>query len=222
MRSSAEYTRSAALQLGTESGHPEIAGWAHEMSSWFALTQGRYRDAIKAAVTGQELTRGSSVHVQLIAQEAKARARLGETGLGGLLERGRHVLDSLPAPERPDHHFKVDPAKLDYYAMDIHRLSRDDEQATVYAREVLARHVQQDGTADAPMRVTEARLTLATAASRDGDLEQAVGLALTALNGGRRSLPSMLMVAGELDAELQQRYPREGLTEDFREAVRTL
>ncbi|MED7824020.1 XRE family transcriptional regulator, partial [Streptomyces chiangmaiensis] len=37
-RGAAESTRKAALSLADESGNAEIAGWAHEMRAWFALT----------------------------------------------------------------------------------------------------------------------------------------------------------------------------------------
>src|SRR4051794_39267570 len=38
-----------ALRARGEAGHPAIVGWAHEMSAWFALTQGRLRHVIDAA-----------------------------------------------------------------------------------------------------------------------------------------------------------------------------
>jgi hypothetical protein len=38
----AETARTAAFQLDREAGHGEIIAWSFEMSSWFALTQGRY------------------------------------------------------------------------------------------------------------------------------------------------------------------------------------
>jgi transcriptional regulator with XRE-family HTH domain len=65
LRSAAESTRTAALQLGVESGHPEIQGWAHEMTAWFALTQGRFDQAIAAARQGQAVAENTSVHVHL-------------------------------------------------------------------------------------------------------------------------------------------------------------
>lgn len=222
MRAAAESTRTAALQLGSEAGHPEISGWAYEMSAWFALTQGRFQNVIAAARQGQAVAQTSSVHVQLIAQEAKARARLGESGLQTLLESGREMLDRLPYPDRPDNHFKVDPAKWDYYAMDVHRLAGDDELAKHYGQTIIRDNLSPDGTELSPMRISESRLALGIVASREGDLEQAVELGMSGLVGDRRSLPSMLMVAGELDAELHQRYPAEGLTKDFHEAIKSL
>lgn len=221
MRAAAESTRTAALHLGAESGQAEISGWAYELAAWFALTQGRYQHAVAAAKQGQEVARNSSVHVQLMAQEAKARARLGESGLGDLLESGRTILDRLPYPDRPDNHFEVDPAKWDYYAMDVHRLAGDDGLAGLYATTVIRDNLTPDGTELSPMRISECRLTLGIVASRRGDLDQAVELGQQALAGPRRSLPSIIMVASELDAELQQRYPADGLTHQFGEALRS-
>lgn len=69
------------------------------------------------------------------------------------------------------------------------------------------------------MRMAEARLTLAAVAARDGELEQAVATGIGALGGTRKSLPSLLMVAGELDGELSRRYPGETEAADFREVL---
>jgi hypothetical protein len=72
------------------------------------------------------------------------------------------------------------------------------------------------------MRMAEARLTLAVAAARRGDLEQATSLGHTALTASRQSLPSLLMAAGELDSELERRFPDEPETEALREILRDL
>jgi transcriptional regulator with XRE-family HTH domain len=222
MRAGAESTRTAAMQLGAEAGHPAIIGWSHEMSAWFALTQGRFKNAIDAAQAGQLAAPRDSARVQLIAQEAKARARLGEKGLARLLESGRDVLHQLPYPDRPDNHFQVDPAKWDYYAMDVHRLAGDDELTRRHATTVIADSVAPDGHELAPMRIAECRLSLAVVAARQGDLEHAVSLGLAALGGARQSKPHLAMVAAELDQALGDRFPGESLTVDFREAVRAL
>ncbi|QNE22094.1 helix-turn-helix transcriptional regulator [Kribbella qitaiheensis] len=222
LRAAAESTRTAALQLGAEAGHAEISGWAHEMSAWFALTQGRLLDAIDSAEAGQAVAQQSSVHVQLIAQEAKARARLGQSGLEPLLESGREILDRLPYPDRPDNHFKVDPAKWQYYAMDVHRLAGDDQLARQYATAVIQDNLAPDGTELSPMRIGESRIALAIVAARQGGLEEATTLGLTGLHGTRQSRPSLVMVAGELTHELTTRYPDEPLTHHFTEAARAL
>ncbi|MGA8116565.1 MAG: helix-turn-helix transcriptional regulator [Actinocatenispora sp.] len=223
MRASAECTRVAARQLGTEAGHADLVGWAHEMSAWFALTQGRYRDVLDAADAGLAVAGDRLVGVQLHAQRAKALGRLGDhAGVRRALERGGEVLSSTPDPERTDNHFVVDPAKLDFYAMDAYRRGGNDARASEHAHAVLASGVLADGTELAPMRVAEARLTLASVAARNGDLEQAVTTGMAAFGSSRRSLPSLTMVAGELEGELTRRYPNEPATEEFRDAMRSL
>jgi hypothetical protein len=192
------------------------------MNAWFALTQGRFHQAAEAAERGQAVAPGTTVHVQLVAQEAKAKARLGDSDLHTVLERGKEILDHLPYPDRPDNHFKVDPAKWDYYAMDVHRIAKDDELATQYARAVIKDNITPDGIELSPMRIAECRLTLGVVAGREGDLEQAVTLGISGLKEGRQSKPPLQMISAELDQELRQRFPSEGLVSEFEEALRGL
>ncbi|WP_242000466.1 helix-turn-helix domain-containing protein [Kribbella rubisoli] len=222
MGTAAESTRVAALQLGLEAGHPEIVGWGHEMTAWFALTQGRFRQAVAASLKGQEAAPNSSVTVQLKAQEAKAKARLGEAGLTVLLESGRDMLQRLPYPDRPDNHFKVDPAKWDYYSMDVHRMAGDNEQAARYAQEVIRDNTAPDGTELSPMRISECRINLGFVAGREGDLEQAVSLGMEGLKEGRQSKVHLRMVAAELDQELQRHFPGESHVRQFEDALRSV
>jgi hypothetical protein len=218
-RAAAEATRVAARQLGEEGGNPEVVGWSFEMEAWFALTQQRYQAVLEAAISGQAAAPGGSAAIQLFGQQAKAYARLGNRkGVRDVLDQGRALLASRPAPSRPDHHFLVDPAKWDFYAMDAYRQAGDDERAAQHARMVLKLGTTPDGEL-APMRMAEARLTLAAVAAREGDLEQAVATGIGALNGPRKSLPSLLLVGGELGAELRDRFPNEPGTEDFHEAL---
>jgi len=206
----AEATRTAALSLGTEAGNPAVVGWAHEMRAWFALTAGRYREVVVAAQAGQDVAPGRSVAVQLLAQEAKAWARMGnQRNVVRALENGRVLLDSLPYPEHTDNHFVVDPDKFDFYAMDCYRLIGDNNLAEMHARELIRKTTTPDGTSHAPMRTTEARLTLGVVAARQGDLEQALARGREALATSRRSRPVLLMVGSELDDELQARFPGE-------------
>ena len=219
MRAGAEATRLGALELGREGRNPEIVGWAYEMAAWFALTQCRYRDVLDAAEAGQAAAPNGSAAVQLAGQRAKAYARLRDAeAVRDALEWGRERLANMPYPRRPDHHFVVDPAKWDFYAMDAYRLAQDDERAAHHARTVLELGTSPEGER-APMRMAEARLTLAAVAARGGELEQAVTTGIDALGATRKSLPSLLMVAGELDGELTRRYPGETEAADFREVL---
>jgi transcriptional regulator with XRE-family HTH domain len=223
MRTSAEATRTAASDLGNEAGAADIVGWTHEMSAWFALTQGQYRRVLDATSAGLSVAGREGVAVQLVGQEAKALGRMGDlAGVRAALDRGRYLLNGVMPPARNDNHFAVDPDKWEFYAMDAYRLAGDDDLAVEYAHEVLRKGHAPDGTERSPMRMAEARLTAAVVACRKGRMDEALAVGLAALRGPRRSLPSLLMVAGELDAELSRRWPAEDQIETFREAVRTM
>jgi tetratricopeptide (TPR) repeat protein len=200
---SAEATRRMAMELGKESGDPGIVGWAHEMLAWFHLTAGNYRGVIAAAEAGALAAPSESVAVQLYGQQAKAYARMGlAEEVHEALEKGRALLDKLPYPDRPDHHFVVDPDKWDYYAMDTYRVVGSDELAKRNAEEVVQRSVNTEGVLVAPMRNAEAQLTLGVIAARQGAVEEATALGIQSLQNGRQSRPSLLMVATELAHEL--------------------
>jgi tetratricopeptide (TPR) repeat protein len=183
-RQAAETTRRAALSLASEADNAEVSGWAHEMRAWFALTTGDYRGVIAASQAGTELAAHHGVAVQLAAQEAKAWARIGDRRQTEVaLDRGRRLLEGMPYPDNLDHHFVVDPAKFDFYAMDCYRLVGEDKLARTLAEEVLRAGTDFDGTERSPMRNAEARVTLGVAAAREGDLEQALIHGERALHG---------------------------------------
>ncbi|MFI1183350.1 XRE family transcriptional regulator [Streptomyces sp. NPDC020799] len=215
-RHAAESTRRAALTLATEADHAEVAGWGHEMRAWFSLTTGDYRGVIAAAQAGTEQAPHHSVAVQLAAQEAKAWARIGDRRqVEVALDRGRRLLEGMPHPENVDHHFVVDPAKFDFYAMDCYRLVGEDKLAHTLANEVLRAGTDFDGTERKPMRNAEARVTLGVTAAREGDLEQALIHGERALQGDRQSVPSLIMTSRELAAVVRDRYSNEPAAQDY-------
>lgn len=212
----AESTRRMAMSLGKESSDPMIIGWAHEMLAWFHLTAGNYRAVISAAESGIVAAPSQSVAVQLYGQQAKAYARMGMPDEArAALDHGSDLLEKLPYPERPENHFVVDPDKWDFYAMDTYRIAGDDRLAKRNAEEVIRRSMTPDGFNTSPMRSTEAQLTLAVVAARQGEIELAAAYGITALHHGRQSRPSLLMVASELDNALAAHGPNAGI--EFRE-----
>jgi transcriptional regulator with XRE-family HTH domain len=216
LRQDSEATRRAALSLGAESGRADVMGWAQEMRAWFALTQGNYHGVIAAAEAGRSMAPNESVAVQLAAQQAKAWARMGDRRqVEVALNAGRQLLETLPYPENLDHHFVVDPAKFDFYAMDCYRILGESSLAELYANEVIRTSTDFDGTERKPMRAAEARITLGVAAAQQGDLGQAIALGNRALAAGRVSLPSLTMVGQDLAAVLRQKYPGEHETHEF-------
>ncbi|MFE9602739.1 tetratricopeptide repeat protein [Streptomyces hokutonensis] len=222
-REAANLSRAAALRIGQEAGHGEIMAWAWEIEAWFALTQGRWQDMLNAVEAGHVADQTHSVGVQLYAHKARAAARMGDARLvRDSLDAGRARLDRLPRPDHPEHHFIIDPDKWDFYEMDAYRLLGDDERAAAHARSVIRIGTGPDGTEISPMRAAEARLTLGVAAARTGDIDEAIGMGTTALEADRKSLPSLLLVADELDKELRSRYPREPASRDFHERIMTI
>ncbi|MEO3852477.1 XRE family transcriptional regulator [Streptomyces sp. B8F3] len=215
-RHAAEATRGAALSLANEADNAEVAGWAHEMRAWFALTTGDYRGVVAAAQAGAEAAPHHGVAVQLAAQEAKAWARLGDRRqVEVALDKGRRMLEGMPHPENLDNHFVVDPSKFDFYSMDCYRLVGEDKLARTLAEEVLRAGTDFDGHERSPMRNAEARVTLGVTAAREGDLEQALVMGERALEGDRKSVPSLIMTSRELAAEMRRRYSKEAGAQDY-------
>src|SRR5215467_7197938 len=203
--------------------HAEIQGWAHEIRAWMNLTGGDYHGVIAAAQAGTDAAPHHGVAVQLAAQEAKAWSRIGDRRMTEVsLDRGRRLLDAMPYPENIGHHFVVDPTKFDFYAMDCYRQLAEDKMAGHLAEEVLRASTDFDGAERAPMRNTEARITLGVIAARQGDIEQAVHYGERALTESRRSLPSLAMVSRDLARVLKERYPAEQATENYLDQLRTV
>ncbi|MEV4159809.1 hypothetical protein [Nonomuraea dietziae] len=217
-REEAETARRAAFEMGRQVGHGELMGWAHEMSAWFALVEGRYEDVVTAARMGQAVAGTSSAMVQLTLQEARGFARIGDRREADrALTRGAEVLNSLSMPDHPDHHFVFDHAKWMFYAATCYTWLADDDRAEEHARETIQMHTRPDGTSNAPMRVADARIDLGIVHARRGELDAAVDQGMAAFDIDRRSLTDLVNRAGDLDRVLRQRYGREALAEEFHE-----
>lgn len=217
-REEAETARRAAYEMGRQVGHGELMGWAHEMSAWFALVEGRYEDVVTAARMGQAVAGRSSAMVQLTLQEAHGLARIGDRREADrALTRGAEVLSRLPMPDNPDHHFVFDHAKWVFYAATCYTWLADDDRAEEHARETIQMHTRPDGTSNAPMRVADAHIDLGIVHARRGDLDAAVAEGVAALDIDRRSLTDLVNRAADLDRMLRQNYAGEVLAERFRE-----
>jgi tetratricopeptide (TPR) repeat protein len=220
-REQAEAARQAAYQMGKQTGHGELMGWAYEMSSWFALVEGRYEEVIDAAQRGQDVAGSTSAMVQLTLKEAQGYARLGpsyQNESRQALERGATILGQLPTPSRPEHHFVFDHTKWIFYASTIYTWQGDDDRAEEHALEILDRHSRADGTSNAPMRAADARINLGMIHARRGDLDAAVQEGLAAFDYDRQNFD--LATRGEDLAEiLDHRYPAEPLAEQFHERL---
>jgi transcriptional regulator with XRE-family HTH domain len=174
-----------AASLAGEAGHAEIAAWCLETEAWQVLTDGDYRKAVTLAQGAQALAPAEgSAYIQACAQEGLAWARLGagrETR--GLLSRVDGLTANLPSPDRPEHHYRYDPAKADAYtATTLAWLG--DPAAEPYARQVLARMQTPADGRIRTRRVASARLDLSLALVALGRPDEAAHETLTAVTSG--------------------------------------
>jgi hypothetical protein len=182
------------------------------------LTEGRYHDVVAYAQAGQTHAGLTNAMVQLVLQQARGQARLGERrDVHASLDNGARLLEQVPKPEHPENHFVFDRTKWIFYAADCYTWLNDDEPAEEHAREVVAYHTRPDGSSDAPMRSANSHIDLAIIRARHGDLDQAVHHGLTAFGYDRKTEASLLSRAADLNRILTERHPDERLTSDFRE-----
>jgi len=114
--SAAAHLRTAA-QLARETEHAEIAAWCLETQAWQVLTAGDYRRAAGISQAAQGIApKSGSAFIQATAQEGRAWARLGDARqTRATLSRVEALVSPLPVPDRPEHHYRYDPPKAQFY-----------------------------------------------------------------------------------------------------------
>lgn len=181
----AAHLRTAA-QLADEAGHSEIAAWCLETRAWQALTAGDYREAVTIAQAAQATApRDGSAFIQATAQEGRAWARLDAAAeTRAALARVERLVSPMPVPDRPEHHYRYDPAKSQAYTATTLAWIGD-PAAEGYARQVLARLEFPSDGPPRPRRAVSARLDLSLALVAAGRPDEAAGTALEAVTSGR-------------------------------------
>jgi transcriptional regulator with XRE-family HTH domain len=175
-----------AKQLAGEANQAEIAAWCLETQAWQVLTAGDYRRAAEISQAAQHAApRDSSAFIQATAQEGRAWARLGAAAESrAALARVERLVSPLAVPDRPEHHYRYDPAKSDAYtATTLSWLG--DPAAEPYARQVLARLESVSNGPPRPRRAASARLDLSLALIATDRHDEAAEVALDAILSGR-------------------------------------
>ncbi|GAA2284647.1 hypothetical protein GCM10010402_47500 [Actinomadura luteofluorescens] len=194
-----------AAQLAEQAGHPEILAWTLETRAWQRLTDGDLQEAVKLARGAQEIApRDGSAFIQATAQEGRAWARLGagpETREA--LARVEQLVEPLPMPDHPEHHYRYDPAKSDAYTATTLAWIGD-PAAEPYARGVLTRLERPSSGPARPRRAASARLDLALALLAADQPDEAAHMALEAVTSGRL-VPSNYWRAVEVIAAVEAR-----------------
>jgi hypothetical protein len=210
----------AAASLAEETEHAEIAGWCLETQAWQAVTDGDYRHAVTLSQGAQAVApKSGSAYIQASAQEGRAWARLGAAReTRARLDRVAALTANMPTPDRPEHHYRYDPAKADAYtATTLAWLG--DPAAEPYARQVLTRLQTPVGGRVRARRIASARLDLSLALVAAGRHEEAAHETLTAVTSGVL-VPSNYWRAGEvIGAVATARVPE---VAELREAYREL
>jgi|SRR5215218_2567533 len=214
----ARESRRAAHDLGVDAGDRQIVAWGLEVRAWQAILAHRYDDAAKLCQAGRDLAgRDTSAAVQLIAQEARAQARLGHVReTHDALDTAAASCARLPRPEYPDHHFTFDPGKLTSYTATALAWLGDGERAEPFAREVIDLR-KREGR---PRRVATARIDLALIVAQQDRPEEACHVGQLALDSGRL-VRSNIWRAAELDEALG-RYPDASEVQGFHERYLTV
>lgn len=217
-RSAAAVRGHLAWEVAAEVEHAEIAAWCLETRAWQQLTAGDFAAAAELSRAAQAVAPAdSSAFIQATAQEGRALARLGDSkGTYGALRRVARLVSGLHVPDRPEHHFRYDPAKSDaYVATTLAWLG--DPAAESYARHVLA---DLAGAASArPRRIASANLDLGLALVAAGKPDEAAHVALTAVTSGRL-VPSNYWRVAEVVAGIEDRDGADAAT--VREAFRDI
>ena len=133
-----------------------------------------------------------------------------------MLGRVEALVSLLPVPDRPEHHYRYDPAKSDaYVATTLSWLG--DPAAERYARQVLARLETTVDGPPRPRRAASARLDLALALTSTGRPDEAAATALEAVTSGLL-VPSNYWRAAEVITAVDGKGIHEAA--DLREAYR--
>lgn len=209
-----------ASQLAGHAEHCEIAAWCLETEAWQAVTTGDYRHALTLSQGAQRVApRGSSAYIQATAQEGRIWARLGaRSETRDALHRVDRLVEPLPMPAHPEHHYRYDPSKREaYVATTLSWLG--DPAAERYARQVLARLESSGDGVVRPRRAVTARLDLALSLLAADRPDEAGQVTLTALTSGSL-VPSHHWRAREVINAIEARDIPEGRS--LREAYQEL
>lgn len=178
------YLRTAG-HLADETNHAEITGWVLETRAWMELTAGNYRHAVALSQGAQQVSpRDGSAYIQASGQEGRAWARLGDPGrTRAALGRVESLAAALTMPDRPEHHYRYDPAKAEAYtATTLSWIG--DPAAEDFARDVLNKLESPVGGPPRHRRAASARLDLSLALVGCGKHDEAAGTALQAITSG--------------------------------------
>jgi len=148
-------------QLGEHAGHGELVAWSFEIAAWYALVEGRFPHVVELREAGLGHAGAGNATVQLTLQASPAYARMGDKRATETLAAGKAILERLPVPDHPEHHFVFDRYKYEFCTATIYTwLGTDDRAAEENAREVVARCLGSGGVIRWPTRLSTTLVNL--------------------------------------------------------------
>jgi len=185
-RASAGAYLATARQMADHAEHAEIQAWCVETRAWEVLTGGDYLLAVQLSRQAQAIApKGSSALIQATAQEGRAWARMHRSAETlDALKRTAALISPLEVPDRPEHHYRYDPAKADSYTATTLAWAGD-PAAEKYARAVLQQMRRLGEDVRRPRRAASARLDLSLALLAAQKPDEAAAVALKAVASGR-------------------------------------
>jgi transcriptional regulator with XRE-family HTH domain len=206
-----------AAQMADEADHPELRAWCLETWAWIAVTGENYGQAVALARGAQAAAPAtSSAMIQSVAQEGRSLARLGSAhDTRRALARLEALVSPLPEPDEPEHHFRYDPAKAEWYVATTLAWAGDPGGEAI-AREALKRMEHPARGHPRPRRAASARIDLALALAGAGKPDEAAGVTLEAIRSPYLA-PSNFWRADEVISVIEASDP--GGSRELREAI---
>lgn len=210
-----------AASLAKHANNRDIEAWCYETEAWRVLTERDYPRALKLSEKAQALAPdGSSIAIQATAQAGRAHARLGQAReTYTAIDRVHELAGPLEMPDRPEHHYRYDPAKsMAYTATTLAWLG--DPAAETWARQIITQLQPGDGEVSTrPRRVAAANLDLALTLLVTDRLDEACAATQRAIASGR-VVPSNYWRAEEVVTAVEARSLPEAT--ELREAYEEL
>ena len=155
-------------------------------------------------------------------QEARGWSKLGNRRAAeSAIERGNNLLQRLPAINYP-RHFIFDRTKFPFYAASCFQWLGDYDKAEEFAQQVI-RECNTNGTTDrSPMRLADVQITLGLVRAHQNELEAALECGFQALSYERKSGPSLLIRAAELNNAILDKFPNDPRAAELDEKLRQL
>jgi hypothetical protein len=211
-----------AWQLAQEADDPRLAAWVRGTQAMIACYTGDAVDAIHYSESGREIApRKSYFYVRLVAQQARAHARVGDAdGVRVAFSTAEDVFDSIT--EAPSNSiFSFDRPYLPFYAGTSYVWLREPRAAQQYAEQAVS--LCDASPADWPVARALARVDLALALAQQAEPEHACSVATEALAiyACERPVDLIIRRTGEVVKEVRSHQTLTSVR-DFQEQQREL